>query len=189
MKRIILLALLVCVTLPVRAGDIAFHAERRAAFAGVVPLARYEPDRGLWGTPLWHIAFELPEGSFLLQTSGHTLIKHLYIPHPQGIEYGLYANCRVALFSAPTPAQLVPAGTVPPEQNVLSLEGMNIRDSIDHYANVPATSQKVISGGAYRIELWCSSGTDAWDVDGLGGIGSYNAGNVHQFNVKVTRLP
>ena len=165
---------------------ILFHAERRGSFTGDIPLARYEPTRCLWGTLIWHITFELPS-SGLLQTSGHSLIRHRCIPLPNTTDtnYAIYANTRIALFSAPLIAQLPEEGTAPGESQIISLEGMNIRDCINHCANVPASSQAQLTGGAYRIELWAASGTDAWDIDGLGALADYNCGNVHQFNVLV----
>lgn len=170
---------------------IAFHAERRASFSGVIPLARYEPERSLWGTRIWAVEFTLDPGEYLLQTGGRTLITHLALPLPgtNDTSYAIYGNCRVVLWGASTADQLPPDGTIPPESLVIALDGENIRDHIAHYANVNAAAQKQISGGvAYRVEVWCASGTDAWDVDGLGGLKDYNCGNIHQFNVRVDRL-
>lgn len=168
---------------------IIFHAERRASLTEDVPLARYEPDRNLWGTRIWAINFELPSGEYLLSTGGTTFIKHAKVSIPgYGTNYAIYANCRVALFSASSSSLLPENGTPPPEVNVIGVMGSNIIDATHHYALIPTVTQKEIGGGAHRIEMWAAAGTDASDVDGLGALGCYNAGNCHQFNVKVETL-
>lgn len=175
-------------------SDIVFQAERRAALSSDLPLHRYELNSSRNGTQIWEIAFELPSGSYLLQTSGHTLIKHVGIPISgyggNGTDYAIYANCRVALFTAATLGALPEVGTAPSAGDVVAVIGLNILNQAAHYGLIPTNTQKVITGGAYRVELWCAAGSDADDnADGLGAMGAYNAGNTHQFNVKVETLP
>lgn len=204
MKKFFIAFVLACISVASAfAGDIVFHAERKASITANVPLARYDhyptgtglaPTSGapsLPGTQIWHITFDLPAGDYLMSTSGHTLIKHLYVAIPGLSDYGMAANCRVALFEAATTGALPTVGTVPDESLVIGLVGTNILNMSAHYAIINTNLQKQITGGAKRVELWCSATGDgpAAAYDGLGGLGYYNARNTHQFNVKVEKLP
>ena len=173
---------------------IAYHAELRAKIIMPVPMARYDPARGLPGTQIWHKTFTLPEGSYLFSTYGNTIIRHAARARPGDgwKDYAMAANTRVALFSAADVASLPAVGTPPPEHIILSLRGKNISSGTDHYADLSADSQRTLNvgpaGWAFRVELWGQTDSDAWDTDGLGELGPYNCGNTHQFNIKVETL-
>ena len=170
---------------------IYFHAERRAAFSGVIPLKRYDPLLNRWGTPIWtNVEFTTGDGSYLLQTSGKIMIKHLYTVVPElGSDYSIMANARVGLVSAPTLAELPITDVPPTEAEVITLSGGNILNMEDHYFNAYLNAQVMLQPNkAYRVSVWASSGGDPDNWDGLGGMGSYNAGNIHQFNACVWKL-
>lgn len=183
---------------------IVFHAERRAGLNSNMCIGRYDhvnqyggpaPTSGqpLYpGTPIWTgIDFYLPEGSYLLTTSGGTQIKHLYKDLGIG-DYGLYANIRTALMMATTQAGLPALGSCPDESTIIELKGTNILNMSAHYAMLFSGVQKKLvipAGGRYcRIEQWAGCGADQQNRDDLGGLGFYNCGNVQQFNVKVETL-
>ena len=181
---------------------IVFHTEKRASLTSDVPVARYDhwaPVNGgappfgqprLPGTPIWTgIDFVLPPGNYLLSTSGAHTIKHRCIPISGAGNYGLMANTRVALIRAETPAGLPEISSCPDESTIVEVSGGNITNMDVHYFKCPTSVQRQITGGAYRIELWASSGGEGLaDQDYLAALGHYNAGNVNQFNVKVETL-
>lgn len=187
--------------------SIVFHAERRASLSSNMLIGRYDhvnqyggqaPTSGqpLYpGTPIWTgIDFYLPEGNYLLSTSGGTQIKHMYQNLGAGFpaDYGLYANIRTALMMATTQAGLPAAGSCPDESTIIELKGTNILNMSAHYAILFSGVQKTLNipaGGRYcRIEQWGGCGADQVNRDDLGALGFYNSGNVQQFNVKVETL-
>lgn len=191
---------------------IVFHAERRAGLNSNMCIGRYDhvnqyggpaPTSGqpLYpGTPIWTgIDFYLPEGNYLLSTSGGLQIKHLYKPSTEvgfpanyPADYGLYANIRTALMMATTQAGLPVAGSCPDESTILELKGTNILNMSAHYAILFSGVQEPLAipaGGRYcRVELWAGCGADQVARDDLGGLGFYNSKKVHQFNVRVETL-
>lgn len=173
-----------------------------------IPLNRWDPTLTppAWGTNLWAfdtlkdmddnvVDFCVPAGKVgLLEVSGRMFIRNKCTPLPSGITpnpgysdfgYGLYANARVILHGPATTKSGLPTLAATPTPTECMLSGQNISNFVDHYANIPLSLQKRLLPGYYALELWCSAGTDLWDVDGLGELGPFNCGNTDQLNVKL----
>ncbi len=192
---------------------IHFKRRFRANLTENLPLSRFEPTHNppCWGTPLWYgldVFLPCSATPYQLRTTGRLLVKHMYVRHPDantnprnsegallygasGYEYAIYANARLQMYRAPTQAALPDFTVTPPNRaNELFLEGTNIRDATAHYGLLNLCHEEDIfvsnpAGEWFRFELWGAAGTDAYDADGLGGLGCFPAKTIHQFNITI----
>ena len=156
-----------------------------------IALSRYEATwtPPLNGTVIFDHAFTINRPG-LLVTSGHVHIRHKNISAPEiGTDYGIYANARIGIHSVAdvnaSDGALPPGGTIP---LVLKLCGGNIADPVRHkYASPNLAFQKFLYAGRHRVEVYCSAGTDVYNVDGLGEIFEVD-GILNQFNILVLAL-
>ena len=164
------------------------HFEFTTGMSSPLALPRWEGDQasGTTGIQIWYWPFSLSVAAMLI-TSGHLLIRHKGILINGSDSYPIYANARIALFSAATPDLLPPVGTPPqPWDNpatIIAGCGGNINGVAEHYFNADLTAQKLLIPAAYRVEVWASSGSSSGPgMDGLGELPNYNQWIWQQFN-------
>lgn len=182
---------------------ILFHSKHRVTLVqatyGNVPISRYKPTAGLYGTALFTTAPFYLANKGLFQSSGRLHIRHTgykpYYTPPRAYDGVMYANARIKLFQATTESGL-PVWPSPNDGTnlgngrfaaVIALDGMNIFNSVDHYAKINLAVEEVLAGGYYyRAELWAGAGIeDEIDEDGTADLNTYNGTNTHQWNITV----